>query len=156
MKSKKGIFKKILILLVIVFGVIQFFRIDKTNPPVVAEMDLFSMHDASPEIKATIKSACYDCHSNETVYPWYSNIAPVSWWLKHHIDDGRKHLNFSEWGTYELKKRNHKLHECEEEIEEGKMPMFSYTITHSDAKLTSEQKEELEDWFKSQMTEDEE
>lgn len=145
--------KKLLIVLVVVFGVIQFFRIDKTNPPVNVKMDIFTMHEASSEVKSAIKSACYDCHSNETKYPWYSNVAPVSWWLKNHIDEGREHLNFSEWGTYPLKKRNHKLEECKEEIEEGEMPLSSYTITHGDAKLSVEQKELLESWFKSLISE---
>lgn len=150
--KKRKIGKKILIGLLAVFLIMQFFRIDKTNPAVVAELDFLEIHKPSVEIKALIKSACYDCHSNQTVYPWYSNVAPVSWFLEHHIEEGREHLNFSEWGNYAEGKRNHKLDECAEEVEEGEMPLASYTWTHGDAKLSAEQKETLEDWFKSLMT----
>ena len=144
--------KRVLLVLLLVFVVIQFFRIDRTNPEVVKNNDLIAMTNPSEEVETILRSACYDCHSNETEYPWYSNVAPVSWWLKHHIDEGREHLNFSEWGTYPEKKRNHKLDECAEEVEEGEMPLPSYTWTHSNAKLSSEQIDLMEDWFESQMT----
>lgn len=151
--KKRKIGKKILIGLLAVFIVMQFFRIDKTNPPVVAELDFLEMHAPSNEVKTLMENACYDCHSNKTEYPWYSNVAPVSWFLSHHIEEGREHLNFSEWGNYPEEKRNHKLDECAEEVEEGEMPLASYTWTHGDAKLSAEQKETLETWFKSLMTE---
>lgn len=149
----KKLLKRVLLFLLLAFIVIQFFRIDKTNPEVIEDNDLIAMTGPSKEVENILRSACYDCHSNETQYPWYSNVAPVSWWLKHHIDEGREHLNFSEWGTYPEKKRNHKLEECAEEVEEGEMPLPSYTWTHSEAKLTSEQVKIMKDWFKSQMTE---
>ena len=150
--KRKGVFKKILIVLLVIFGVMQFFRINKTNPKVEKAKDFLAIAQPPADIEKIIRSACYDCHSNETVYPWYSNVAPVSWFLEHHIEEGREHLNFSVWGDYPEKKANHKLHECEEEVEEGEMPLNSYTWTHGDAKLSSEQKEKLADWFKSQMT----
>ncbi|MFT5779608.1 MAG: hypothetical protein ACI837_002567 [Crocinitomicaceae bacterium] len=154
-KTKK-IFKYIFTILVILFGVIQFIRIDKTNPKVEIAKDFISIYEPSEKTEKILRTACYDCHSNETVYPWYSNIAPVSWWLKDHVDDGRKHLNFSIWGDYKAKKANHKLHECAEELEEDKMPLNSYTLTHGDAKLSTTQKEELAEWFESLMTEEDE
>lgn len=152
----KKTLKRVLLILLLVFVIIQFFRIDKTNPEVVKENDFIALTNPSEEVETILRSACYDCHSNETEYPWYSNVAPVSWWLKHHVDEGREHLNFSEWGTYPEKKQNHKLHECAEEVEEGEMPLSSYTITHSNAKLSHEQIEKMEDWFEDQMTSDEE
>lgn len=154
--KRKGMFKKVLIGLLIVFGVMQFFRIDKTNPKVDKAKDFLAITQPPADIDKLIRSACYDCHSNETVYPWYSNVAPVSWFLEHHIEEGREHLNFSVWGDYAEGKANHKLHECEEEVEDGEMPLNSYTWTHGDAKLSSEQKEKLAHWFKAQMTESEE
>lgn len=149
--KKKTIFKRILLVLLLAFVVMQFFRIDKTNPPVVEADDFISITQPSAEVEKILRTACYDCHSNETVYPWYSNIAPVSWMLEDHIEEGREHLNFSKWGTFELKKQNHKLDECAEEVEEGEMPLNSYTWTHGDASLSDKQKKTLADWFKSCM-----
>ncbi len=139
---------KIIAGLALIFIIIQFFRIDKTAPVSDPANDLLAMHDASPQVTEILKNACYDCHSNKTTYPWYSNIAPVSWWLKDHIKDARKHLNFSEWGTYELKRKKHKLEEVYEEVEKGEMPLDSYTWVHEEARLTGEQKELLIAWAK--------
>ena len=111
------------------------------------------MTSANSEITNTLKIACYDCHSNQSAYPWYTNIAPVSWWVKNHINEGSHHLNFSEWGTYSEKRKKHKLEECIEMVEEGEMPIDSYLWTHSDAKLTKEEKEALISWVNKAMDE---
>lgn len=97
-------------------------------------------------IKPLIINGCYDCHSNQTFYPWYSNITPINWWLKDHVDDGKKHLNFSVWADYELKKKDHKLEEVIEMLEKGEMPLKSYTITHAEAKFTEDEKQQLINW----------
>lgn len=144
--------KNIAISLVFLFLIIQSIRIDKTTESVNPETDFISLTSANPEIAGMLKTACYDCHSNQPKYPWYTNIAPVSWWIKHHIDEGSHHLNFSIWGTYKEKRKNHKLDECVEMIEEGEMPMSSYTIMHGDAKLTDAQKLQLVEFFKSLKT----
>ncbi|UTW66970.1 heme-binding domain-containing protein [bacterium SCSIO 12643] len=141
--------KRILLGLVILFLGMQLFRIDMENPTVNYEHDFISMMNPPAEVEAILRTSCYDCHSNETNYPWYSNVAPVSWWVEHHIEEGREELNFSEWGTYDAERKDHKLEECAEEVEEGEMPLQPYTITHGDAKLTDEQKELLEEWFNS-------
>lgn len=141
--------KKILIGLLILLVIIQFIRIDKQNPTIKKENDFIVMNETPEDIANLIKTSCYDCHSSETKYPWYTNISPVSWFVKHHINEGREHLNFSERGTYDAKKRAHKLDECIEEIEAGEMPLTSYTLMHGDAKLSKAQKEILEDYFKS-------
>jgi len=99
-----------------------------------------------------LKTSCYDCHSNQPTYPWYTNIAPVSWWIKHHINEGTHHLNFSIWGTYSEKRKNHKLEECIEMIEEDEMPMSSYKIMHAESKLTDTQKLQLVEFFKAQKS----
>lgn len=140
--------KRILLGLAVALVVIQFFRIDKTNPPVEATQDFLNIAAPSAEIATLIKDACYDCHSHETKYPWYSNVAPISWMVAHHIEEGREHLNFSKWGTFSAKKRAHKIEECYEEVEKGEMPMYAYVLLHSEAKMTDEQKSALIAWFK--------
>ena len=141
--------KKILYALLVVFVVIQFFQIDKTNPVSDENLDFLKINNTAPELAAQIKTSCYDCHSNQSVYPWYSNIQPVGWFLKHHIDDGKKHLNFSEFGSYSTKKQAHKLEECEELLEKNEMPLSSYTIIHREAILSETQKNQLMDYFKT-------
>ncbi|PHR28160.1 MAG: cytochrome C [Fluviicola sp.] len=150
--KRKSIVKYILIVLLVVFGIMQFFTINKTNPKVEEAKDLIAITTPPADIEKMIRTACYDCHSFETKYPWYSNVAPVSWFLGDHIEEGREHLNFSVWGTYDEDKANHKLHECEEEVEHKEMPLDSYTWTHGDAKLSDDQREKLAEWFKSKMT----
>ena len=138
--------------LLVVLIVIQFFRIDKTNPPVKTEMDFINITKPSPEVTQILKTSCYDCHSHESVYPWYTNVAPVSWWIKSHINDARRHLNFSEWGSYSNKKADHKLEECIEMTDAGDMPLPSYTLIHSNATLSKQQQHALVTWFKSLRT----
>lgn len=144
--------RKILIGLLAILILSQFIPIDKTNPPIVDKNDFISMTNPPQNIAAMLKGTCYDCHSHETKYPWYSNVSPIKFMLKSHIKGGRQHLNFSEWSAYELKKKTHKLEECVEEIEEGIMPMKSYTWMHGEAKLNATQKKELVDWFKNLST----
>ncbi|MGN6646969.1 MAG: heme-binding domain-containing protein [Cytophaga sp.] len=141
--------KKILIGLLVLLVLIQIIRVDKTNPPVDVNNDFITVTKAPVEIAAVLKTACYDCHSNETKYPWYFNVAPISWWAKDHVNDGRKHLNYSIWNTYNKERQNHKLEEMYSEVEEGEMPLSSYTIVHGDAKLTAEQKKALTEWLKT-------
>ena len=147
--KKRFTAKNIGVCLVLFFLLIQSFRIDKTTQPVDATKDFMALTSANAEATNTLKIACYDCHSNQPTFPWYTNIAPVSWWIKHHIDEGSHHLNFSEWGTYSDKKKNHKLEECIEMVEEGEMPLGTYTWMHKDAKLTDAQKLQLVEFFKA-------
>ena len=140
--------KKIFLAIIAIIVLIQFFRIDKTNPEVITENDFITITQPSEEVTTILKTACYDCHSNESKYPWYTNIAPISWWVKQHINEGREELNFSEWGTFKAKKKDHKLEELIEEVEEGEMPLKEYTWTHAEANLTKEQKELLIQWIK--------
>lgn len=147
---KKRLTKKnIAIFLVFLFLLIQSIRIDKTTEPVNPATDFISITSANSEISGMLKTACYDCHSNQPVYPWYSNIAPVSWWIKNHYNEGSHHLNFSIWGTYSEKRKDHKLKECIEMVEEGEMPMDSYTWMHKEAKLSEAQKLQLVEFFKA-------
>jgi hypothetical protein len=140
--------KKLLYILILVFAGIQFIRIDKTNPKTDPENEFISIEQPSEEIGNLLRTACYDCHSNHTLYPWYSNIAPVSWFLKSHINEGREHLNFSEWGHYSMNEQKNKREEIAEEIIKDEMPLSAYTLLHSSAKLSTEQKNKLSNWFK--------
>jgi len=143
--------KKILIVLLVAFVIIQFFPIDKKNPPVNIGMDFVNIKNTPENVAQVIKISCYDCHSNETKYPWYSSIAPSSWFVKNHIDEGRKELNFSTFAMYEPKRQIHKMEECIEMIEKKEMPLESYYIGHQDAKLTDQQREMLAKYFKTQI-----
>lgn len=140
------IVKKIAIVLLVILIGMQFYRPDKN----VAKGDYVTAFEEetqpSPDVKEILKTACYDCHSANTEYPWYNNIAPVSYWLADHIEEGKEHLNFSDWENYDAKKKDHKLEEVIEEVKEGKMPLNEYTWTHADAKLSDEQISALLAW----------
>jgi hypothetical protein len=146
----KTILKIIAIVVFIGFITIQFFRIDKTNPPINESETLEATTQVPDNIKDIFKRSCDDCHSNNTVYPFYSNIAPISWEVAEHIRDGRKELNFSVWNTYDVRKKRKKLEEICEEVEIGSMPHNQYVWIHWDAKLTEEDKKNICDWTKSE------
>jgi hypothetical protein len=147
--KKRFTLKNISIAIIFILLMIQSIQIDKTIEPVNPTTDFISVTAANTEVAGLLKTACYDCHSNQPTYPWYTNMAPVSWWIKHHINEGSQHLNFSIWGTYSEKRKNHKLEECIEMIEEGEMPMYSYTLMHKEAKLADSQKLQLVQFFKA-------
>jgi hypothetical protein len=152
MKLKKIPLKKIGFGLIGVLIICQFFRIDKKYASIDPAMEFITVSAAPQEIASLLKTSCYDCHSNEVKYPWYTNVAPVSWWIKNHVNEGSRHLNFSIWGTYNGRRQDKKLKECVEMIEEDDMPMTSYTLIHGDAALNKEQKEKLVTWFNSIRT----
>ena len=141
--------KKVIILLIVILIGIQFITIDKTNPPTDMEKDFITIANPPADMGIMIKESCYDCHSHHTKYPWYSNIAPVSWLLKEHVNNGRNHLNFSVWSDYKESKKDHKIDECIEMIESGEMPMKGYVLLHEEANLTDVQKQAMIDWFRS-------
>jgi hypothetical protein len=141
--------KKAIIVIIAILVIIQFFRIDKSNPPANMEKDFITITNPPTDMGIMLKESCYDCHSHHTKYPWYSNIAPVSWLLKEHVNNGRNHLNFSVWTDYKESKKNHKLDECIEMIETGEMPMKGYVLLHEEADLTDAQKKAMIDWFRS-------
>ncbi len=118
----------------------QFVPVERTNPPVVSETPM------PPAVKEILKRSCFDCHSNETRWPWYGYVAPVSWLVVKDVTEGREHLNFSEWDNLSLKKKRKRLEECVEEIEEEKMPMPIYLITHPKARVAPEELALLRNW----------
>jgi hypothetical protein len=141
--------KTILTMLLIVLLGMQSFRIDKTNPPHDPANDFLVMENPPAEVAEMMKNACYDCHSNLTKYPWYTNVAPMSWWIAGHIRHAREELNFSEWRSYNEEDKPKGLEEMAEEVLEKKMPLFSYIVAHPEARLSEEQRKVLADWFLS-------
>ncbi len=126
----KNVLKKIGILVILVFVIMQFFRPDKNELGYESVAYFENETKPSAEIKEILKNNCYDCHSNHTLYPWYAEIAPISYWLSDHINEGKEHFNVSDWKQYSNKKKDHKLDELVEEVEEGEMPLSSYTWIH--------------------------
>jgi hypothetical protein len=139
--------RKILLLLLVILVVLQIFRPKLTNTATVASpTNINNSFTVPADIDQVLKTSCYDCHSNKTAYPWYSAIQPVGWWLQDHVNEGKKELNFDEFGTYSLRRQFKKLEEIGEQVDEGEMPLTSYTIIHTNAKLTLEQKRQLMGW----------
>jgi hypothetical protein len=141
--------RKILYGLAAVVAVIQFVRPAKNESTDITTADLTRVYSVPPEIKSILEKSCYDCHSNRTRYPWYAEIQPVGWWLNSHIQEGKEHLNFSEFGAYPAKKADHKLEEIEEAVTEGWMPLSSYVWIHRDAQLHPEQAQAIAAWAHS-------
>lgn len=142
----KKILQRLLLILGLAFIVIQFFGPAKTNPPIDATKTIAATAPLPTEIAAVLERACYDCHSNQTRWPWYSHVAPVSWFVIGHVNDARKELNFSEWATYSARRMNRKFEEIKEEVEEGAMPLPSYLPLHPDAKLSPANVQALSAW----------
>lgn len=143
------IVKIIFIALAVGLIVIQFFGIKK-NQNTGEQINHISTQFAVPaDVENILKTSCYDCHSNNTIYPWYTNIQPIGWWLKSHVNEGKEELNFDEFSQYKPRTQFKKIEELEEMINEGEMPLSSYTIIHNNASLSASQKETLIGWAKS-------
>lgn len=139
-------FKKIGWILLVIFIGIQFIRPEKNQAATTSAKDISKHYNVPADVKELLSRACNDCHSNSTQYPWYSNIQPVAWWLQNHVDDGKKHLNFSEFANYTPKRQHHKIEEVIEEVKENHMPLDSYLWMHDEAKLTNDEKKTLLLW----------
>ncbi|MCF3107622.1 heme-binding domain-containing protein [Niabella sp. CC-SYL272] len=146
--KKKPVLKKIIIALLVLLGVIQFFGAEKNRTAVVSENALEKHYAVPAHIQTLLRTGCYDCHSNNTEYPWYSKIQPVGWWLANHISSGKRHLNFDEFNTYPAKKKLRKLDEVTETVNKGEMPLTSYVLIHRKAKLSDVDRKEIEAWVK--------
>ena len=140
MKTTVG---RIVVVIAIVLVGIQFIPVNRGNPPVEEELQ------TSPEVKAILKRACYDCHSHETIWPWYSQVAPASWLLAWDVAEGREELNFSTWNRYTQKKRDKIIKEIGEEVQEGEMPPWFYLPLHPDARLSDSDRSVLRVWAAS-------
>ena len=145
-------YKKILLVLGLIFILIQFIRPDKNDSNDMT-YDISKKYNVPERVNGILKTSCIDCHSNKTTYPWYANVQPVAWWLDHHVTDGKRHLNLSEFTNLRIAIQNHKFDEIVEMVEKKEMPLPSYTNfgLHSEANLSDEQRKLLIDWAKAQM-----
>jgi len=133
-------YKRILLAFLILVVIIQLIPVTRTNPDTTLEVP------ADETTRVLLKRACYDCHSNETKWPWYSYVAPVSWLVTHDVNHAREHFNFSEWDKYTEKDKAHILEEVIEEVEAGEMPLWFYLPLHSEAKILENDLATLKSW----------
>lgn len=138
--------KKLLTGLVLLLLVIQVFRPERNIHPGAQANDISRLYPVSDSVARLLQVACNDCHSNNTVYPWYAQIQPVAGWINHHVEEGKEELNFNEFASYPVRKQYHKLEELQEQVKEGEMPLGSYTWIHKDARLNESQKQQLAQW----------
>lgn len=142
------IFKKIIFATSVVFLLIQLYRPARAVDYETVSAMYFTNTDKVPaNVESILQTSCYDCHSNNTAYPWYSNIQPISMLMDSHIKEGKENLNFSEWGNYSSRKQGNKLDRISKQIKSNEMPLSSYTFIHRNAKLTTVQKEEVIQWI---------
>ncbi len=141
-----SLFKKILLSLLIVLVVIQFIKPARNVSGQVLPTDITKIYNVPVSVQHVLKTACYDCHSNNTNYPWYVNIQPISWLLAHHIKDGKAELNFSGFGSYSERKQRSKLNDLAGTVHDNEMPLSSYTLMHKSARLSNNEKALIMDW----------
>ena len=139
MKSALKIPQMLVLAIVLIFLLAQGIRIDKSNPPVRSDL-------APVAVKPVLQRACYNCHSNETIWPWYSNVAPASWLVGMDVREGRDHLNFSEWGAYDSGTQSHKLRGIAEEVRGGEMPPWYYSLVHRGSRLSEAERTQILAW----------
>ncbi len=144
--------KKILEVLLLVLFFIQFVKPEK-NQSNDETYSIATKYEVPADVQQILKVACNDCHSNNTAYPWYSNIQPVAWFLNHHVVDGKKHLNLSNFTSRKIAVQNHKFEEIIEMVKEKEMPLASYTFfgLHKEANLTDAQRTLITNWAQAQM-----
>ncbi|KQT22026.1 cytochrome C [Chryseobacterium sp. Leaf404] len=141
--------KKVLFWVLVGFALIQFIPVDKVNKPVDQKLNFVTVQNTPAEMASLIKNACYDCHSDETVYPKYAQIAPISWSIKSHVNDGRRHLNFSVWKSYNSDLKKSMLEKSVQTIQHKTMPLPGYSVYHDEANLTAAQQTILANYFES-------
>ncbi|UKB83680.1 heme-binding domain-containing protein [Chryseobacterium sp. MEBOG06] len=143
--------KKIIFWTFVAFALIQFVPIDRVNKPVDASVNFVDSRKSPEKVATLLKNACYDCHSNETVYPKYAFIAPVSWSVKSHVNEGREHLNFSIWGTYNKELKENILDRSVEALKHKTMPLPGYIVYHDEAKLNDAERTLLIQYFEEML-----
>ena len=138
--------KKILLILLIIFIAIQFIKPARNKSVQVLPTDISKAVSVPENVKTILQTSCYDCHSNNTDYPWYNYVQPAAWILGNHIRHAKRDLNFSVFGSYPIRKQQSKLKAIADQIKDGEMPLYSYTIIHNNARLSKEQKAIIIDW----------
>jgi hypothetical protein len=143
------LYRKIGMLILMLVVVMQFVQPRRNQSETLGEADISKVYAIPDQIHQTFVKKCYDCHSNNTHYPWYFSIQPIGWWLAAHIHEGKEHLNFSDFKNYPPNKAAHKLEELEEVLEDGSMPLKAYTMFHENAALSAEEKANIHTWLES-------
>ena len=146
MKIVWKIVKWVVIVLVGLCILIQLKRPARTNPAVDESQTVEAHTQMPPQVKDILDRSCRDCHSHKTEWPWYTNVAPVSWWITDHVNEGRKNVNLSEWGKLDKDRQDKKLRQICDEVEDGAMPLSVYLPMHPKAKLSEQDKKTLCDW----------
>lgn len=139
----KRILRYVAILVVVLLIAIQFLPVERSNPPVTG------LVEAPEEVLTTLRRSCWDCHSNETEWPWYAWVAPISLRVGQHVRMGRRHVNFTEWDSYDAEELDEAYEEIAEEMEKGGMPLSDYLLIHRDAKLTRAERDRIASWADS-------
>lgn len=139
--------KKIIYWSLTVIALIQFIPVDRTNKPVDQKVNFVTVFNTPNNVQQVLKKACYDCHSNETVYPDYAYVAPISWSIRHHINEGREHLNFSEWGKFNKDLKKNMLKNAGQSVKDYSMPFPGYLAQHPAANLTKAERVLLVNYF---------
>jgi len=150
MKRVWKILRWVMVVAACLLVIVQFIRPAKTNPAADASLAIESHVQVDPKVSAIFNRSCVDCHSNKTRWPWYSHVAPVSWFVIDHVNEGRKELNLSEWGTYDSRRQLGKLRQICREVTDGAMPLSSYTPMHAGSSLTPDDVKTLCDWSDAQ------
>jgi hypothetical protein len=138
--------KKIFLLLLLALIIIQFIHPKKNKAAGTQANYMGNVYAVPDDVKTILAKACNDCHTNNTSYPWYTNIQPVDWWMNNHVNEGKKELNFDEYTNRNLRFQYHKMEEIAEMVKEGEMPLDSYTWMHKEAILTEAEKNKLISW----------
>ncbi len=141
--------KRIVLAVCLGLAGIQLIPVERRNPPEDPSHTIYAAESVPGEVKAVLQGSCNDCHSNQTRWPWYSYVAPVSWMVSHDVHEGRKQMNFSEWSTYTEKRRDQKLEEICEQVTNGDMPDGKYALIHRSARPTQEQRDAVCEWTES-------
>jgi hypothetical protein len=141
--------RKIGVLIIILIVVLQLIQPTQNRSEGLGDADISKVLDLPEGLHNTLVTKCYDCHSNNTRYPWYFHVQPIGWWLAAHVHEGKEHLNFSEWKNYSGEKAAHQLEELEEVTEEGSMPLKAYVILHPESELTEDEKQAILGWIRS-------
>ena len=137
---------------IVVAGIaIQFIRPARNSSGQVLPTEISNCFPIPAKVQALLKTACYDCHSNNTAYPWYANVEPIGWMLNNHIQKGKKELNFSEFGSYSMRRKLSKLKSIASQIRDNEMPLSSYTLIHKNAMLTKEDKTLIISWVQQSI-----
>jgi hypothetical protein len=145
-QSVRKLLRWIVLVLAGLFVVMQLIRPARTNPPVDESRTIQAHTQLTPEAAAILSRSCNDCHSNQTRWPWYTNVAPISWFVINHVNDGRRQMNFSDWAQYDRSEQENYLKKICREVKSGDMPIHSYLWLHGDAKLSNEDVKVLCDW----------